>query len=116
MIKAAIIWLIFSLKRIVKWSRRGGYVSNSKTAPKNNDTISSIRVVKDGDVEKLRKSIGEWLIAYRQKKALSMYRVSKDGNITISQVKAVETADTNYTINILLGYLAGCKLKIDFKE
>ena len=68
------------------------------------------------DLLKTRKALGERLSAYRHKKGLSMYMVAKNGGIAISQVRAVENGDTNYTVNILLGYLSGCRLNIDFKE
>jgi len=64
----------------------------------------------------LRKALGEWLRAYRHEKGLSVWKLAKNGKIAISQVKAVESGDTNYTINILLGYLSGCNLCVKFHE
>ena len=68
------------------------------------------------DVLKTRKALGERLRAFRRKKGLSMYKVAKNGNIAIGQVRAVENGDTNYTVNILLGYLSGCGLKVKFRD
>ena len=65
---------------------------------------------------KAKKALGEWLRAYRNKIGLTAYRVAKDGNITIGQVKIVEDGETNYTVNILLGYIRGCGLQSVFER
>lgn len=63
---------------------------------------------------KKRETIGKQLAAIRFQKGLTKYRVAKDGGISINQVNIVERGDTNYTVNILLGYLTGCGLDIHF--
>jgi len=66
--------------------------------------------------ENSRKALGNRLRALREQKELSMYKIARTGGITQGQVKAVEDGNTNYTINILLGYLHGCGLCIHFSE
>ena len=68
------------------------------------------------DTIELRKALGERLRAYRHENGLSVWKLAQKGKIAISQVKAVESGDTNYTINILLGYLSGCNLRVKFED
>jgi transcriptional regulator with XRE-family HTH domain len=64
----------------------------------------------------IRKTIGEQLKNFRESRGMSAYRVATDGDIRIDQVKAVETGDANYTIDVFLGYVKGCNLYIFFSE
>ena len=72
-------------------------------------------VKKDGEVDILRQTIGKRLYNYRTDKDLSIYRVAKDGQIRIEQVRSVEDGG-NYSINTLLGYLSGCNLQMTFQD
>lgn len=68
------------------------------------------------DKKDYRKIMGERLKKFRKDKGLTAYRVAKNGNIRIEQVKAVETGDTNYTIDIFVGYIVGCGLYMHLAE
>jgi len=63
-----------------------------------------------------REVLGERLKAFRIDRGLTAYAVARDGNISITQVKHVEEALTNYTIETFLGYIAGCNLYMYFAE
>ncbi|MDR1202416.1 MAG: helix-turn-helix domain-containing protein [Tannerellaceae bacterium] len=61
-----------------------------------------------------REVMGEKLKEFRENRGLSAYRVAKDGGISIGQVNIVESGNTNYTINVFLGYIKGCDLYVQF--
>ncbi|NDV77859.1 hypothetical protein D0T57_02590 [Dysgonomonas sp. 511] len=63
-----------------------------------------------------REVLGERLRAFREERGLTAYKVAQKGKIQIGQVKAVELGDSNYTIDIFLGYIAGCDLYMYFAE
>ena len=63
-----------------------------------------------------KKQIGAALSEIRAKKDLSVYKASKNGNIRISQVQAVEKGEANYTIDVLLGYLQGVGAELTITE
>ncbi len=63
-----------------------------------------------------RQVLGERLKAFREERGLSAYRVAMNGGIQMGQVKAVEEGDTNYTIDVFLGYIHGCDLYMYFAE
>lgn len=54
-----------------------------------------------------RIALGNALKAIRKGSGLSAYAVAKKGEIAIGQVKAVEEGNTNYTIDVWMGYLSG---------
>lgn len=62
----------------------------------------------------MRKNLGYKFKALREEKGLSAYKVAQSGNIRIEQVKAVECGESNYTIDVFLGYLKGCEIEVDF--
>ncbi len=68
------------------------------------------------DKKSYRVVLGERLKAFREERGLSAYRVAKDGGISIGQVKIVEQGDTNYTMDVFLGYMAGARLYMYFAE
>lgn len=68
------------------------------------------------DKTSYREVLGERLRAFREDRGLSIYRVAQRGGIEISQVRAVEQGDSNYTIDIFLGYIAGSNLYMYFAE
>ncbi|MGR4857887.1 helix-turn-helix domain-containing protein [Bacteroides pyogenes] len=63
-----------------------------------------------------REVLGERLKAFREERGLSVYKVAQDGGIRIDQAKAVESGESNYTIDAFLGYILGSDLYIYFSE
>ena len=63
-----------------------------------------------------REVLGERLKAFRISRGLTAYAVARDGDISITQVKHVEEALTNYTIETFLGYISGSGLYMYFAE
>lgn len=63
-----------------------------------------------------REVLGQRLKEFRESRNLSMYAVAQRGNIRIGQVKAIENGDSNYTIDVFLGYIAGSSLYMYFAE
>ena len=63
-----------------------------------------------------RENIGQQLKQFRESKKLTVYAVSKKGSIRINQVQAVERGDWNYTVDALIGYMAGCGLCMHFED
>ncbi len=63
-----------------------------------------------------REVLGERLRAFREERGLTAYKVAQNGNIRIEQVKAIESGETNYTIDAFLGYIAGSDLYMYFAE
>ena len=115
----AIKLFLISLLNCILWFKRfkkkRAFKNRDETETGLEETSNVQKTEKEGaTAEQFRKTIGEWLMNHRQSKSMSIYRVAKDGKITISQVKAVEEGSTNYTINILSGYLTGCNLRISF--
>ena len=68
------------------------------------------------DKKNYREVLGQRLRAFREDRGLSAYRVAQKGDIQIGQVKAIEQGDSNYTIDIFLGYISGCDLYMYFAE
>lgn len=62
--------------------------------------------------ESYRKALGERLRAFREERGISAYKVAQKGKIQIGQVKAIESGSSNYTIDILIGYMAGSGLDV----
>ena len=63
-----------------------------------------------------REVLGERLRAFREDRGLTVYKVAQIGGIRIDQVKAIESGETNYTIDAFLGYILGSDLYIYFAE
>lgn len=63
-----------------------------------------------------REALGQRLRDFRKTRGLTAYRIAKNGDIARIQVKAIEDGDTNYTIDIFLGYIKGCGLNMYFAE
>jgi transcriptional regulator with XRE-family HTH domain len=63
-----------------------------------------------------REVLGERLKLFREERGLSMFRVARRGGINPHQVAAVESGDSNYTVDSLLGYILGCDLYMYFAE
>lgn len=68
------------------------------------------------DKRSYREVLGQRLRDFREKRGLTAYKVAKDGGIRIEQVRAVESGETNYTVDALLGYVMGCGLYMYFAE
>lgn len=68
------------------------------------------------DKKNYREVLGQRLRTFREDRGLSAYRVAQKGDIQIGQVKAIEQGDSNYTIDIFLGYISGCDLYMYFAE
>lgn len=68
------------------------------------------------DQRSYREVAGKRLRAFREERGISIYKLAQKGGIRISQVQAVESGDTNYTIDSFLGYIAGSDLYIYFAE
>jgi transcriptional regulator with XRE-family HTH domain len=63
-----------------------------------------------------KKVLGERLKAFREEKGLTAYKVALMGGLHPGQVKAVESGQANYTIDIFMSYLHGCGLHMFFFE
>lgn len=63
-----------------------------------------------------REVMGQRLKAFREDRGLSAYKVAQNGGIRIDQVKAIESGETNYTIDAFLGYIMGSDLYMYFAE
>ena len=63
-----------------------------------------------------REVLGQKLREFRESRGLSMYAIAQRGKIRIEQVKAVEEGQTNYTIDVFLGYISGSDLYMYFAE
>lgn len=63
-----------------------------------------------------REVLGQRLKEFREKRGLTAYKVAQNGCIRVDQVKAIETGETNYTIDAFLGYIAGSDLYMYFAE
>lgn len=63
-----------------------------------------------------RVVMGQKLREFRESRGLTAYRVAKNGGIRIDQVASVEAGETNYTIDVFLGYVIGCELYLFFGE
>lgn len=68
------------------------------------------------DKKNYREAMGERLKAFREDRGLTIYKVAQIGGIRIDQVKAIESGDTNYTIDAFLGYILGNDLYMYFAE
>ena len=100
-IKLFLISLLNSILWFRRFKRKRAFKTRDETKTGIEEPPNVQKPEKDGAAaEQFRKTIGEWLMNHRQSKSMSIYRVAKDGKITISQVKAVEEGSTNYTINI----------------
>lgn len=63
-----------------------------------------------------REVLGQRLKEFRLSRSLSMYAVAQKGGIRTEQVKAIEEGNSNYTIDIFLGYIVGADLFMYFAE
>ena len=63
-----------------------------------------------------RVVMGQRLKSFREERGLSTYKVAQNGGIRIDQVKAIESGETNYTIDAFLGYIMGSNLYVYFAE
>ena len=63
-----------------------------------------------------RAVLGERLKSFREDRGVSLYAVAKKGGIQIGQAKAIESGNTNYTIDVFLGYITGSDLYVYFAE
>lgn len=68
------------------------------------------------DKRTYREVLGERLRTFREDRGLTVYKVAQNGGIRIDQVKAIESGETNYTIDAFLGYILGNDLYIYFSE
>lgn len=65
------------------------------------------------DKKAYREVLGERLRAFREERGLTAYRVALNGGIRIEQVQKIERGE-GYTIDVFLGYIAGCDLYMYF--
>ena len=63
-----------------------------------------------------REVLGERLKAFRTSRGLTAYAIARDGGISITQLRHIEEAETNYTIETFLGYISGSGLYMYFAE
>ena len=63
-----------------------------------------------------RKQLGAILSDIRTRKNISLYKISKGGEITITQARSIEDGDRNYTIDALLAYLRGIEAELTIQE
>ena len=63
-----------------------------------------------------RKQLGAILADIRTRKNISLYKISKGGEITITQAHSIEDGDRNYTIDALLAYLRGIEAELTIKD
>lgn len=68
------------------------------------------------DKRTYREVLGERLRAFREERGLTAYKVAQNGGIRIDQVQAIESGETNYTIDAFLGYIQGNDLYMYFSE
>lgn len=68
------------------------------------------------DKKAYREVLGQRLKAFREERGLTVYKVAQDGGIRIDQVKAIESGETNYTIDAFLEYIVGSDLYMYFAE
>ena len=57
-----------------------------------------------------KKQLGAILSDIRTRKNISLYKIAKCGEITITQAHSIEDGDRNYTIDALLAYLRGIEI------
>lgn len=60
--------------------------------------------------------IGKQLKLIRETKQLSKYRVERIADITSEQIAAIESGESNYTIDKLINYLRAIDCGIEFKQ
>lgn len=68
------------------------------------------------DKKDYREVLGQRLKEFREERGLTAYKVAQIGGIRIDQVKAIESGETNYTIDAFLGYIVGNGLYMYFAE
>ncbi|KAA6329772.1 hypothetical protein EZS27_021458 [termite gut metagenome] len=63
-----------------------------------------------------KTALGQQLKAVRESKDFSKGYVARMGGIRTRQVSSIEEGETNYTIDVLLGFLKGVRLEIKFSD
>lgn len=63
-----------------------------------------------------KQQLGAILSDIRTRKNISLYKIAKGGEITITQAHSIEDGDRNYTIDALLAYLRGIEAEISIIE
>lgn len=66
--------------------------------------------------EDYREVLGARLKEFREKRGLTLYRVSKNSGLQIKQINDIESGSINYTIDSFLAYIASCELYMYFAE
>ena len=68
-------------------------------------------------INQKRKEIGKQLTAQRKKKNLTRYAVSKQTDLSITQLKSIDESQKSYTVDSLLEYSAaiGGEVVLKFK-
>ena len=63
-----------------------------------------------------KKKLGAILSDIRTRKNISLYKIAKCGEITITQAHSIEDGRRNYTIDALLAYLRGIEAELTIQE
>lgn len=63
-----------------------------------------------------REVIGERLKAFRENRGVSLHSLASAGGITIEQAEAVESGNSDYSIDVFISYIIGSGLYIYFAE
>ena len=63
-----------------------------------------------------KQQLGSILSDIRTRKNISLYKIAKGGEISITQAHSIEDGDRNYTIDALLAYLRGIEAEISINE
>lgn len=69
-----------------------------------------------GDKKAYREVLGQRLKEFREEQGLTASKVALKGGIRVDQVEAVESGETDYTIDVFVGYIVGCDLYMFFSE
>ena len=73
-------------------------------------TLSTITMIKN------KQQLGAILADIRTRKNISLYKIAKGGEISITQAHSIEDGDRNYTIDALLAYLRGIEAELSINE
>ena len=65
---------------------------------------------------KNKQQLGAILADIRTRKNISLYKIAKGGEISITQAHSIEDGDRNYTIDALLAYLRGIEAELPINE
>ena len=63
-----------------------------------------------------KKKLGAILSDIRTRKNISLYKIAKGGEISITHAHSIEDGDRNYTIDALLAYLRGIEAELSINE